>query len=166
MGSNVPSNDNACARVAPTLANTAHLKTPELLEAIARDIANGATMKQVCNQPGRPEKSTVWHWMQHDPDFRAAMDEAIRQRTELFAEEAVSLTDEEPPVGHLDGKVDSGWVAWRKMQVASRQWAASKLLPKKYGDKLTVETVEENLTVEEMERKIAQLLRKQAGDIL
>jgi hypothetical protein len=35
--------------------------------------------------------------------------------------------------------VDAGWVAWQRNRVDTRKWLLSKLQPKKYGDKTTVD---------------------------
>ena len=35
-------------------------------------------------------------------------------------------------------RTDSGWVTWQKNRIDARKWVASKLKPKKYGDRQIV----------------------------
>ena len=37
-----------------------------------------------------------------------------------------------------DGRVDQGWVAWQKMRIDSRKSKASQILPKEYGEHVSL----------------------------
>ena len=59
---------------------------------------------------------------------------AQEMRTDSDFEQLAELQSELPPI--VDGRVDPGWVQWRRLQVDSMKWALSKRIPAKYGDKL------------------------------
>jgi hypothetical protein len=40
--------------------------------------------------------------------------------------------------------VDTGWLQWQKQRIDSRKWCASKLKPKKYGDRVSLAGDAEN----------------------
>ncbi len=49
------------------------------------------------------------------------------------------LAEEPPRVSTQFGQhIDAGWVQWKRNQVDADKWLLSKLVPKVYGDKLTV----------------------------
>ena len=61
--------------------------------------------------------------------------------TPTQAHEVVDLMTEEldrPPVMTKDGKVDHGEIQLRRLRVDTYKWILAKMLPKLYGDKLTL----------------------------
>jgi hypothetical protein len=87
-----------------------------------------------------PSARTWWRWLVDDPGIAAAYDDALARRSERYAEEIVAITDEKPPLEQTQfgQKHDSGYVAWQKNRVDARKWVASRLLPKKYGDRTVI----------------------------
>ena len=62
---------------------------------------------------------------------------AVEDRADRLAEELIELADEPMPEG-LDGPGISAWVQKLRVRVDVRKWAASKLRPRAYGDRLEV----------------------------
>ena len=69
--------------------------------------------------------------------MRRQYDQAIEDRADRLAEELIELADEPMPKG-LDGPGMSAWVQKLRVRVDVRKWAASKLRPRAYGDRLEV----------------------------
>ena len=70
-----------------------------------------------------PCKTTVFKWIATNADFADNYARAREAQAEGFAEEIVAIAD----TGDIDRI---------KTQVDARKWVASKILAKKYGDKL------------------------------
>jgi hypothetical protein len=64
-----------------------------------------------------------------------------------LADEIQALSDEPPRMmlnKHGAKTVDTGWLQWQKQRIDSRKWCASKLKPKKYGDRVSLAGDAEN----------------------
>lgn len=117
-----------------------------------------------------PSLSTVMGWLESDgkQEFRSKYARAREILAENGAQELVALADEKPPT-LPSGAVDSGWVKWQANRIATRQWNATKLLAKKYGDKLAVGGADDLPPIQttdsrEIARKLAFLLQKGAQE--
>lgn len=93
-----------------------------------------------------PAESTVRGWALDDTGgFSAKYARARDLQADCLAEEIVAISDEAPEVvtrGEDDAKevaLDSGFVARQRLRVDARKWFASKVAPKKYGDRQQVE---------------------------
>lgn len=71
-------------------------------------------------------RSTIWHWIANVDEFRELYEKAKEQQADYLVEEMIEIADE--PSKDLVDAQD------RKLRVNTRQWAAAKLKPKKYGD--------------------------------
>lgn len=85
-----------------------------------------------------PHVVTVYRWLAKHEEFRNMYTHAREDQAETHADEIVKIADEAPP-NDMNGKTDSGYVAWQRNRIDARKWVAAKLKPKKYGDKQTVE---------------------------
>lgn len=123
--------------------------------AYKRDVANiilarlaeGQSLKSICNDKGLPSMSTVFKWMSEDTDgFSEKYARAKREGAEAWAEEILDISDDATNDWMENNKPDDpGWkfngeaVQRSRLRVDSRKWLLSKLIPKKYGEKLDVE---------------------------
>ena len=84
----------------------------------------------------------VYRWLQQHDSFREIYAQAREDQADFQADELVKLADEEPLMIVDDkgvSRIDSAWVTWQKNRIDTRKWTASKLKPRKYGDKVGVE---------------------------
>lgn len=117
----------------------------EVAEAICERLADGESLRDICAAENMPAKSTVFRWLSSNESFRDQYARAREAQAEYLADELLDIAD--------DGKNDwmerhnrdgemIGWqengeaVSRSKLRVDARKWTLSKLLPKKYGDKL------------------------------
>jgi len=114
-------------------------RSDAVLDAILERLANGESLNKICSEPNMPTRKSIYVWLKADAVLRADYELAIAMRAEKMAEEIVDLADEQPPIDKDTGKMDGAWVTWQKLRVDARKWTISKLLPKKYGDRLNVE---------------------------
>ena len=105
-----------------------------------------------------PTAKTVRQWRGKDDEFSALYAHAREDQAEHFADEIVEIADIETDSSKARNRIDA------------RKWAASKLAPKKYGDKLQhtgdgggpVET--RDLTALEFARRVAFALAQGVND--
>lgn len=68
---------------------------------------------------------------------------AREAQAELYADEIIDISDDstQDDLFNDEGKrvLNAEWVARSKLRVDARKWIASKLLPKKYGEKIQQE---------------------------
>lgn len=91
-----------------------------------------------------PDKATVYRWTATNEAFRDLYTRAKEDSADALAEEILEISDN----AHNDwmqrnhGEDDPGWVAngehiqRSRLRVDARKWIASKLKPKKYGERV------------------------------
>jgi hypothetical protein len=100
--------------------------TPQIGEFICNDLASGKSLRQICEAPDMPGRRTVLDWLELFPDFRAKYARAREAQADVMDEKilevAEACTNENAQAARV--KIDA------------YKWRASKLAPKKYGDKI------------------------------
>lgn len=109
--------------------------SPEIAAEICERLANGESLRAICRDSKFPTEAAVRGWVIDDKDGFASQYARAREiGYERLAEDIMSISDE--PVGSLvSGGTDTGAVQKQRLQVDTRKWLLSKMLPKKYGDK-------------------------------
>jgi hypothetical protein len=123
----------------------------ELTDAICDRLANGESMRSICRDPEMPAISSIFKWLREEVEFSEQYALAADMRADAMAEDCLDIADniEGQPVLIdgvplvIDGKqvcvIDNVSVQHAKLRVDTRKWHASKIKPKKYGDKLSQE---------------------------
>ena len=116
---------------------------PNILAAIANGAALSTALKY-----SSPSPSYAWAKMQlrSDPELKTAYQQAVEDRADRLAEELMELADTPMPEG-LDGPARSAWVQQMRLRVDVRKWAASKLKPKTYGERLDLSVTHEPISI-------------------
>lgn len=116
---------------------------PRLLE----DIANGASLSAALQRLD-PAPSYWWakDCLRRNPDLKARYQEAVEDRSDRLAEELFELADTPMPEG-LDGPAASAFVQQLRIRLDVRKWAASKLAPRTYGEKIDVSVAETRISI-------------------
>ena len=103
----------------------AHTKyTAELAEEICERIAIGESLRTICKDEHIVAAKTVDHWLSEREDFRKQYARARERQAEHYAQEIIDIADTDPDAARA------------RNRIAARQWYASKLKPKVYGDKV------------------------------
>ncbi len=103
--------------------------TPEIAERIIDGLMDGKGLAAICEADDMPSRRTVLYWQIADADFCAKCARAREVAQEHEIDESVSIADAATPEN----------VHVAKVRIAARQWRASKLAPKKYGDRTQLE---------------------------
>ena len=130
--------------------------TDEIGAEICARLALGESLRTICNDDHMPGAATVFLWL-GDESKKPFLEQYMRARdaqADFYAESVIDISDEEvtmikrskhdrnaPPEDEDEIEVvfDATAVARNRLRVDARKWYASKLAPKKYGDKVTQE---------------------------
>jgi hypothetical protein len=104
-----------------------------MAERICALIAEGKSLRQVCEMDGMPVRSAVYVWLSKHEGFADQYARACETRSEGYAEEIVDIADRE----------DLG-ADHKRVMVDARKWVAVKLLPRKYGESVTLKGDKDN----------------------
>ena len=118
----------------------------ELSDLICGRLANGESMRSVCRDESTPAMATVFRWLRDNEGFKEQYAIATEERAEAFVEDMVDIADnatndwmENNGEGNEGYRLNGESIQRSKLRVDTRKWAASKMKPKKYGDKIQQE---------------------------
>jgi hypothetical protein len=121
-----------------------------IADKLCEAIIEGAALYRVCEKPGFPGERTVYQWLEKHPEFAQQYARARELQQDRAADEIIEIADNE-----LDPNK-------ARIRVDARKWRASKLAPKKYGDRVdmnlsgTLQTTPQ----EAIDARITELLGK------
>lgn len=120
---------------------TTTIKTPELLEAICAGISLGKSARAMCIEAGISQR-VLWNWLASDAELMKQYLRAKELGVDAYAEEIIEISDDGSRDTYTDEKgkevIDREVIARSQLRIDARKWYASRLAPKKYGDKLSV----------------------------
>ncbi len=96
----------------------------ELANRILRRLANGESLRSICQDSDMPDRGTVLGWVKDLHHFEQPYARAREMQLDAFAMETIDIADNEPDP------------AKARVRVAARQWLAERLAPKKYGTRV------------------------------
>lgn len=129
------------------------LYTKELCDEICFAIATSSKgLHRLCRENENfPSYKTIFNWILNNKEFLHNYEKAREAQAEYLFEEIVDIADDKSNDTLITGDgvpyVNKEWVQRSRLKVDARKWAASKLLPKRFGDKVGVE-IETGYTIE------------------
>jgi len=122
-------------------------------------LSEGMSLRQILKADTTgtlPAQSTVYEWLLRHPLFAEQYARAREEQADTLADEIISIADEQPEViavtdkktgALIEHKLDGAFLQWQKNRIEARKWTAMKLKPKKYGDRMAVEGVENGAAI-------------------
>ena len=103
--------------------------TKELGRKICDRIANGESLKRVCERDDMPARRTVHTWLldEDKKQFLHNYESSVNIRTDNMFDALEEISDISD---------DSESPMRSRLRVDTRKWYLSKVMPKKYGDKI------------------------------
>jgi hypothetical protein len=109
-------------------------------------IAAGDSVRRLSKRDGMPDAATIFRWLAKYEEFREQYARACEERANYQLEEILDIADDgsndwmEVEYGDETAwKINGEAVQRSRLRIDTRKWAMSKMLPKKYGDRLTLD---------------------------
>lgn len=119
------------------------VKTDTLLEQIFERVAKGESLNRICSEPDMPARKSFYEWVAEDETVLRRYEFAMLMRADTYAEETIEIADASENDRYIDENgrevTDHEAINRSKLRVDARKWYASKLQPKKYGDRVVNE---------------------------
>lgn len=105
-------------------------------------------MRSICKDEDMPSRQTLFTWMRLHEEFLDQYARAKEESADALFEEIIDIADdgandwmerEDDEGNNVGWKLNGEHIQRSKLRVDTRKWAASKLKPKKYGDKIQTE---------------------------
>jgi hypothetical protein len=107
--------------------------TPQFAADVVRRMSEGDSLRKICRDNGMAE-ATVRQWVRDDREGFAAQYQAARMlQVESWSDQIVEIANREDLDPHD-----------KRVRVDTLKWLMSKLVPKRYGDRLLVAGEAEN----------------------
>lgn len=103
-----------------------------LQDKVCALLAQGLSLRSICKREGMPSLPTIFAMVRLDPSFAQRYALAREEQAEGFADEINDIADSAQGL-------DSAGVNAARLRVDARKWYASKIMPKRYGDRLDVQ---------------------------
>ena len=102
--------------------------TDSLAQEICRQRSEGKSLRRICRSANMPTRDTVLRWKREYPDFSDHYLAAMKVWLEDEMDALVELADRATPANYAAVRV----------KLNTRKWIASRLLPKRFGDRLAI----------------------------
>jgi hypothetical protein len=121
---------------------------------ICRRMVEGQSLRAICKAPGMPGLGTIFNWRRDHPEFLEQYARAREDQADALAEEMLDVARSAPRA--KSSEEAQGY----RLLVDTLKWRASKMKPKSYGDKLTLEAEVSvrQMTDEQLNARLTQLL--------
>lgn len=124
------------------------LFTKELADEICAELATGLSLRTVCKPDEMPSIRTIFYWLRTNEDFLHQYEKAKAEGADALVDEILEIADDgtndwmerERQDGSIIDVPNSEHIQRSRLRVDARKWIASKLKPKKYGDKMDLTT--------------------------
>ena len=112
--------------------------TPLIAESICERIADGESLRRICEDDGMPSAESVRRWVRDDEAFRGQYARAREDQADADADDIGDIARDT-----LTGKYDP---AAARVAIDALKWNAEKRRPKVYGKSVDVTTGGERIT--------------------
>ena len=126
----------------------------ELFEKICDRIAQGEALKHITKEDSMPSRTEFYRWVDESEEKRGLYTRACEERAETIFDEILDIADDgsndfmKIVKGDIEYEVENKEVTNRsKLRVEARKWVLSRMLPRKFGDKLQVEQTVKKLVL-------------------
>lgn len=99
------------------------------VEEICDRIADGESLRRICEDKTMPDRRTVLRWLDVHPAFAAKYARAREAQGDAMDEKILAVAD----------ACTNETAAADRVKILAYQWRAAKLAPKKYGEKVQQE---------------------------
>ncbi|HEY6019479.1 MAG TPA: terminase small subunit protein [Candidatus Paceibacterota bacterium] len=127
--------------------------TPEIADKICERLIEGESLRSICRAEDMPSAAAVCRWLGQFETFREQYARAREAQADTLADEIMDISDDGRNDWMERANKDGELIAWQvngeavqrsRLRVDARKWLASKMAPKKYGEKIQSEVTGAN----------------------
>lgn len=165
----------------PNLGGRPSIYSDELASEICERLVNGESLNSICKDKSMPCVATIFSWLDKKPEFLKRYEFARENQADTLADQMIDIADDgrndwmekKDAEGNCIGwQVNGEYVQRSRLRLDARKWIASKLKPKKYGEKTTTELTGKDggaiavkdISLEEAARRMAYILTTAASE--
>lgn len=120
----------------------------EVADQICERIADGESLRTICDEQQMPDKSTVFRWLAAHAAFCDQYACAREAQADALFDDILSIADDGRNDWMERKDAEDENLGWREngeamrrsqLRIDARKWMAGKLRPKKYGEKLNID---------------------------
>lgn len=118
----------------------------KVIGIICARLAKGESLRKICLDDDMPDLSSIFKWLAEHPEFSQQYARAREEQAETLADEIIDIADDGSndwmEINDPDNpgyRVNGEAINRSKLRVDARKWVASKLKPKRYGEKVSQE---------------------------
>lgn len=112
----------------------------KIFNLICDQIQKGRSLRSIIKDEGMPDLSTFYVWLKEDEEKSKHYAYATEARAEMIFEDILKIADDnsEDEIVNEDGLpiVNHDVISRARLKIDARKWMLSKMIPKKYGDKI------------------------------
>ena len=117
-----------------------------LVASILERLADGESLRTICADDAMPARATVFNWLASNENFAKQYRVAREAQADALFDELLDIADDGTNDWMERKNADGQNIGWQEngealrrsvLRVDARKWIVSKLLPKKYGDRVT-----------------------------
>ena len=112
----------------------------EKASLICSRMAEGESLRSICRDDSMPALSTVFLWVTKHSEFSEQYKLAMASRADAMFEDMIDIADDGRNdyivSGEGEERFNTEHVQRSRLRLDTRKWMLSKMLPKKYGDKI------------------------------
>jgi hypothetical protein len=111
-----------------------------IFNTICEQLQKGRSLRSVIKDEGMPDLSTFYVWLKEDEEKSKHYAYATEARAEMIFEDILKIADDNSSdeVLNEDGIpiVNHDVINRARLKIDARKWMLSKMIPKKYGERL------------------------------
>lgn len=135
----------------------------EIADELCALLAEGKSIRQITELPGMPSRRAGQYWMSRYPGFREKYECAMMLLAEFWAHEIIEIADDSSGDFIINERgeraIDHENINRARLKVDARRWLLSKILPKRYGDKVQADVTVRRDMRELTDDELLQIIR-------
>ena len=117
--------------------------TQDIADRICEGIADGKSLRSLCEGDDMPAKSSVFKWLSLHKEFADQYARAREAQADALFDDILTIADDGRNDSYTDEdgneRTNQDVIARSRLRVDARKWMAGKLRPKVYGEKIQTE---------------------------
>jgi hypothetical protein len=110
---------------------------------ICEELEKGYSLRSILRRENMPSSRTFFKWIDESEEKVKQYERSVELRSEFLFDEIIEIADKQGEDVSEDESgnqiINHNIVQRNRLQIDARKWALSKMLPKKYGDKIQQE---------------------------